>query len=308
MILIPIGDVNEHGEAHASFVNYGMILTCVAVFGYQMYLASLGGDQLDAFMRLWTFDPKRELGEAFLSMSTGERIGALIKELCDLSKGTFVKMAAAAFLHGSIIHLLSNMFALWMLGDNVEYVMGHMRYLMFFILTAVIATCGQLVFATAANFNGIIGASGGIFAVAAAYLVYFPRAKINFFYWVFIVFWGVRPISARLMIGLYFLSQLGTSFSDIGSDYGRVAVWAHVWGFLSGLILCFWFRKGRDEKHADYIPIPATPPRRQSPWTHVSGGSWGKPSDPAVSSPWGSRPGEKKSTDSKFSKKPGPWG
>lgn len=305
MLLLPIGDVNEEGRSHSSIVNHLLVLTCFAVSLYQMYLAQQGGGQLDAFMNLWTFDPQKELGANFLALSPLARMGVLLGELCDLSKGTFVKMAAAAFLHGGLFHLLPNMLALWMLGDNVEYVMGHVRYFLFFILSVVIATCGQLVFATAGNFNGIIGASGGIFGVAAAYIVYFPRAKINFFYWIFLFWWGVKPISARLMIGLYFLSQVIESYTGLGGDYGNVAVMAHVTGFLAGFIMCFLFRQGRDEAHKDYYPVPASKPYTRTPWSQPAqkSGGWGTPDSPSTwsqktaskfakgsQSPWGKRP------------------
>ena len=302
MLLVPIGDVNEEGQHHTSFVNIGLLVTCFLVFGYELYLLGQSQEQLDAFLTLWTYDPQKELGTGFLALSKMERVGALLSELMNLSKGAFVKMATAAFLHGGLFHLLPNMFALWMLGDNVEYVMGHVRYFIFVLLTAVLATCGQMLFATPENFNGIIGASGFIFGVGAAYLVYFPGAKINFFYWFFFVFWGVKPISARFMIGLYFLSQVVTSIGDFGSNYGQVAVWAHVWGFLSGFILCFPFRKGRDEKHADYEPKPAVLPYSKTPLSpRNDGGGWGKPEAGKPASPWGNRPtaGDK----SKFSKK-----
>lgn len=300
MLFFPIGDVNEEGEKHTSFVNWLLVLACVLVTAYQIYLLNLGPDKLEAFMRLWTFDPQKELSPDFLSLSYMGRAGAVIAELFDFQQGTLVKMIAAGFLHGGLLHLIPNMIGLWILGDNVEYVMGHVRYLLFFVLCVVIATCGQLVFASPGNLNGIIGASGGIFGVAAAYLVYFPRAKIMFFYW-FIIFWGRKALSARVMIALYFLSQLSTSISGMGSDYGQVAVWAHVWGFVGGFILCFFFRKGVDSKHAHYQPIASKPPVRHSPWERrPPQQGWGTP-DKQGPQGWGQ---QKKPTDSPWGKRP----
>ncbi|HYD17403.1 MAG TPA: rhomboid family intramembrane serine protease [Patescibacteria group bacterium] len=276
MLLLPVGDVNDEGEGHHSFVNALLILFCVLVFGYEMHLNALGGTALEQFLNPWMFDPKTQLGESFLQLQPHQRIGPLLARLFDLQSGAFVKMAAAAFFHGSLLHLAGNMLVLWMLGDNVEYVMGHIRYFFFFILCAVLATCTELMFATPSNFEGIIGASGGIFGVAAAYLIYFPRAKINFFYWFFFVFWGRRAVSARFVIALYAISQFVTAYTGIGSDYGRVAVWAHVGGFISGFILAFLFRQGRPADKKEYYPEPKRPYIR-TPWSGPDGGSWGRP-------------------------------
>lgn len=279
MLFLPVGDVNDQGEGHHSFVNAGFILLCIAVCGYQLYLATLGGTALEQFMNPWLFDPRQQLGEGFLALSPVERFFALMAKLADLPSGAFVKMAAGAFFHGGLLHLGGNMLILWMLGDNVEYVMGHLRYFIFFILTAVLATCGELMFAGAGNFSGIIGASGAIFAVAAAYLVYFPGAKINFFYWVFFIFWGRRAVSARFVILLYFISQFITGYTSLGSgaDYGRVAVWAHIGGFVAGLLLCFVFRAGRPEEMKHYAPV-VRKPYTKTPWgSPPDGGPWGKP-------------------------------
>ncbi len=279
MFFLPVGDVNDQGEGHHSFVNAGLILLCIAVCGYQLYLASLGGTALEQFMNPWLFDPRTQLGEGFLALGPFDRLLALLGKLCDLPSGAFVKMAAGAFFHGGVMHLAGNMLILWMLGDNVEYVMGHLRYLIFFVLTAVIATCGELLFANAGHFNGIIGASGAIFAVAAAYLVYFPGAKINFFYWFLFIFWGRRAVSARLVIALFFISQFITGYTSLGSgsDYGMIAVWAHVGGFIAGFILAFLFRAGRPEEKKHYEPV-VKPAYVKTPWGNPpDGGPWGKP-------------------------------
>lgn len=303
MFIVPIGDVNDEGKTHTSFVNWGIIWACIGIFAYELYLNGQGDEQVAAFFKTWMYDPKTELGEGFLALSTFDRIGVIIGELCNLTKGTFVKLAAASLLHGGIMHVLPNMFALWMLGDNVEYVMGHVRYFIFFMLTAVLASCGQMVFATPENFNGIIGASGAIFAIGAAYLVYFPGAKINFFYIFFIFFWGVKAFSARWVIILYFLLQLGSSMIDYGSDYGKVAVWAHVWGFVSGFLLCFWFRKDVPEEQRDYQPMPSKASYIRTPFSppRPTSGGWGKPDAATPTAPWGERPADTaQKTDSKF--------
>ena len=142
-----------------------------------------------------------------------------------------------------------------MLGDNVEYAMGHVSYLLFFMLTAILSQFGQLVFLSDGNFLGQIGASGAIMAVAGAYLVYFPRARINFVYWFFFFWWGIKDISARWVLLFYYALLLIDAFMENTHEGGMIiATWAHVYGFVFGAILSLFFRYGRDEQYLRYTP------------------------------------------------------
>ena len=249
MILVPISDDNDEGHAHHhhDFIHYGLIFICIAVFIYEGIIYSQHGVAgLQAFAEQWSFEPRR-LGNNFLTASFWDRAIILLKYLSHLENMGLVKMLASTFLHAGFLHLFGNMLVLWMLGDNVEYAMGHLRYLLFFLFAGIVSNFGDVVFTSVATFRGGIGASGAVMAVAGAYLFYFPKAKINFFYLIMIFWWGIFALSARLVIGLYFLLQVAEAYMGYGTNYGMVAIWAHVTGFVMGFLLAWPLRKNHKE-------------------------------------------------------------
>ena len=249
MILVPISDDNDEGHSHHhhDFIHYGLIFICIAVTVYEGFIyANHGVGALQIFADQWSFEP-RHLGDNFLRAPLWERVIILARYLSHLENMGLVKMLASTFLHAGLMHLFGNMLVLWMLGDNVEYAMGHIRYLLFFLLAGILSNCGEVVFSTVANFRGGIGASGAVMAVAGAYMFYFPKAKINFFYFFMFFWWGIFAVSARVVIGIYILLQLAEAYFEYGTDYGMVAVWAHVTGFVLGLLLAWPLRQNRKE-------------------------------------------------------------
>jgi membrane associated rhomboid family serine protease len=134
------------------------------------------------------------------------------------------------FLHGGILHLLGNMLFLWIFGDNVEGRLGHLRYLLFYIICGVAAS----VFHTLINPDSLIptvGASGAIYGVLGAYWLCFPHSMVTVFYWIFILF-GTFQMRASWVLGIYVGLDL---FKGLNNTGGNVAVWAHVGGFFAGL-------------------------------------------------------------------------
>lgn len=250
MILIPISDDNDerHARHRHDFIHYGLIVLCIAVFIYEFYLiiSGDGAGRLENWIDRYSFDP-RMLGSAFLALSFPDRVIKLAAHLAHVENFAILKMLASTFMHGGLMHLFSNMFVLWMLGDNVEYAMGHIRYLLFFLLAGIVSECGDVVFATAQTFRGGIGASGAIMAVAGAYMFYFPKARINFFYVFGIFWWGVFSVSARIVIAVYILSQMALAIHNYGTNYDNVGIWAHVTGFVMGLTLAWFLRKDRKQ-------------------------------------------------------------
>ena len=164
------------------------------------------------------------------------------------------------FMHACWEHILGNMLFLWIFGDNVEDAMGHVRYLVFYLASGILAGLTQ-VFATL-NFDPStsdaltpnLGASGAIAGVLAAYLVLYPHALVNAL--IFIgFFFTVTRISAVILIGLWFVMQFIPAATSLGqpSGSGGVAVWAHVGGFAAGLILVKLFERSREPQR---IPPP----------------------------------------------------
>ncbi len=154
------------------------------------------------------------------------------------------------FLHGGVWHLVSNMLALWIFGDNVEDRMGHFRYLVFYLLCGVAASLVHI-YTDPTSTIPSVGASGSISGVLAAYLVMFPMAYvytlIPLFFWVEIV-----AIPALIYLGLWFLSQLVNGLFALSAtslqSAGGIAWWAHIGGFVAGLILVWIFRRREDRR------------------------------------------------------------
>jgi membrane associated rhomboid family serine protease len=139
------------------------------------------------------------------------------------------------FMHGSWLHIIGNMWFLWIFGDNVEDAMGRVKYLLFYLLCGVAAAAAQIAVSSDSSFP-MVGASGAIAGVLGAYLVLYPHARVKCL-WVLIIFVTFIWVPAWLLLGLWFLSQF---FVPMGSG---VAWMAHVGGFVAGLALVKLFAR-----------------------------------------------------------------
>lgn len=155
-----------------------------------------------------------------------------------LARNSTMPFFTSMFLHAGWMHLIGNMWYLWIFGDNVEDRLGHGRYLFFYLTCGILAGWTHLIF----NLNSempSVGASGAIAGVLGAYLVTFPRARILTLLPIF-VFWQIIELPAVLVLGVWFLMQLlsGTAAIAMSTQTaGGVAWWAHAGGFLSGMVL-----------------------------------------------------------------------
>ena len=143
-------------------------------------------------------------------------------------------MLTSMFLHGGWLHLAGNLLYLWIFADNVEDVLGRGRFVAFYFLCGIAAALVQT-FSDTTSVIPMIGASGAISGVLGAYLRLFPHARVRVLLPLFIVFYTVR-VPAWVVLGLWFLFQLISSAS-VQAGQGGVAFFAHIGGFLSGLIL-----------------------------------------------------------------------
>jgi membrane associated rhomboid family serine protease len=140
------------------------------------------------------------------------------------------------FMHGSWLHVLGNMWFLWLFGDNVEDAMGHVRFALFYLLCGLAAFAVQALSDTASAIP-MVGASGAIGGVLGAYARLYPRARVHVL-GVFFVFVRRFVVPAAVVLGLWFVLQLASGLPALGSrSVGGVAFWAHVGGFLTGLAL-----------------------------------------------------------------------
>ncbi|TLM99433.1 rhomboid family intramembrane serine protease [bacterium] len=210
--MFPIGD-DDSSRRLAPLVTIALIVVNVVIFLVEL---SAG----DAFIQKWVFFPARFLanpGEDFLTIFT------------------------AMFMHGGWLHLGGNMLYLWIFGDNIEDRFGHAKFLFFYLVCGIAATFAQLAFNPASNVPNL-GASGAIAGVLGAYILMFPKQKVNV-----LMGRGVIPMPALVVLGLWIVLQI---FSGIGSiaqtaETGGVAYMAHIGGFLAGLALAFILRGNR---------------------------------------------------------------
>jgi membrane associated rhomboid family serine protease len=145
-------------------------------------------------------------------------------------------------MHGSWFHIISNMWFLWIFGNNVEDSMGHLRFVLFYLLCGVAAALLQI-FSNPASAVPMVGASGAIGGIMGAYVLLFPRVHVHLL--IFLGFFVTTiAVPAFLMLGYWFILQLIGGFGAAGGE-GGVAFWAHVGGFVAGALLVLLFRNKR---------------------------------------------------------------
>lgn len=159
---------------------------------------------------------------------------------------TWLTFVTSMFMHGGFMHILGNMLYLWIFGNNVEDVMGRFWFTVFYFLCGFAASAAQVVASWGSNVPGI-GASGAIAGVLAAYLLFFPAARVDTL--IFLGYFArIASLPAVLVLGLWFVLQLfnGVLSVGVGAATGGVAWFAHIGGFLAGLILCLpWIAQAR---------------------------------------------------------------
>jgi membrane associated rhomboid family serine protease len=148
-------------------------------------------------------------------------------------------LLTSMFLHGGWFHLIGNMVFLWIFGNNVEDALGRGRYLLLYLGSGVAAALSQAL-SSPGDRVPMIGASGAIAGVLGAYLLPYPWAKVHVFLWI-VIFFRIVIVPAWIMLGLWFAMQLVSGLMRPAGSPG-VAFWAHVGGFVSGLILVVLLR------------------------------------------------------------------
>jgi len=202
------------------YVTYAIIATSVLVFLFQFYLAGnnpeLGGQLVHHF----GFTP---------------------------SKLNPLPIFTSMFLHGGFFHLIGNMWFLYIFGDNVESILGHVKYFLFYLVCGFGAALVQFLVDPNSSIP-MIGASGAIAGVLGAYMVRFPRARVHVFVFIFVFFTTIY-VPAQIVLGLWFLMQLTSGLNSLGlNTTGGVAWFAHVGGFIVGLFALKYFQQLRIEK------------------------------------------------------------
>ena len=250
--MIPIGDSVRRRTF--PYVNLSIIALSVLVFLYELTLSTfpsailpgLGlASELDLFLFDWGAQPAC-LGDAFGFDPDVPR--RALAALCPDSDRVALTPFTSVFIHGGWIHLIGNMIFLWVFGDNVEDAMGHLRYAVFYLVAGMAATAAHV----AVNQNDLtpaVGASGAIAGVLGAYLVLYPRATIAAILPVLLLFWIPFYVPAAFLIGFWFLLQLFNGVAALATTdvvgAGGIAWFAHIGGFVAGLLLVHLFVLGR---------------------------------------------------------------
>lgn len=218
--MIPLRDTIR--SSSFPFVNITLIILNVLVFLYELYL----GSNLNQFIFDYGLIPS--------SLFSNESLGFVER---------FSKLFTSMFLHGGLLHLIGNMLFLYIFGDNVEDRMGHFKYLIFYLLSGIAAA----IFQTITNIHStipMVGASGAISGVLGAYITFFPRSRVLALVPIFF-FIQLIHIPAAIFIFIWFIIQFisGVSTFPVSEDTGGIAFWAHIGGFIGGLILARFFQK-----------------------------------------------------------------
>ena len=225
-MFFPYRDDNprRHGPPLATLAIIGL---CTAV--YLLVQLPLGPHEGQAYALSFGFIPAVFFGEA-----------ELVSELARVpSTATLV---TSMFSHGGLVHLLGNMWFLWLYGDNVEDAMGRFRYVLFYLICGFVGTLAHAAVDPASRVP-LVGASGAISGVIAAYLLIWPRANIRVFYWLFI-FIGTINVPAFVVLGLWIGEQL-FALPVAMQAQGGIAIVAHLGGFATGLAMTpFLKRRG----------------------------------------------------------------
>jgi membrane associated rhomboid family serine protease len=231
--MFPIRDHNPSGRT--PYVTYALMFANIGIFlSYAMYMSD--DEVIYDIYNTYALIPAR--------------IGAW---------NGFEGLITSQFLHAGWMHLAGNMLFLWIYGDNIEDEMGHIPYLIFYLVCGVAAGLTQVAFEPSSRVP-MVGASGAIAGVMGGYLLLYPKAKVDILI-IFVIFFRIFPIPAWILLVLWFGMQF---LGGIGADpnQGGTAYWAHAGGFVAGLLLTipFWLRRGgfafweRTEGHPPHPP------------------------------------------------------
>jgi membrane associated rhomboid family serine protease len=182
--------------------------------------------------------------------------------------GSWLTVVSSMFMHGSWIHIVGNMWFMWIFGGNVEDSMGHTRFAIFYVLCGIAAAAAQI-FANPASAVPMVGASGAIGGVMGAYIMLYPRVHVHML--VILGFYITTfAVPAVFMLGYWIIVQVVGGMMSVGATGGGVAFWAHIGGFAAGAVLILLFK---DNRLLDKHPYHGWRQKRHASqvWQRVSG-------------------------------------
>ncbi|MCP9446160.1 MAG: rhomboid family intramembrane serine protease [Nitrospira sp.] len=219
--MIPLHDDNP--TERTPFITVLLIIMCVAIFLYQESLPDRAGE---LFVFQYGAIPAVIFGSATFPEDFSVAVPASLT------------LVTSMFLHGGWMHLLGNMLYLWIFGNNIEDAMGHVRYIVFYVLSGILAALSHALIDPSSTIP-MVGASGAISAVLGAYLLLYPRAHVL----VWLMGLGIARVPAGLVLGMWFVTQLVSGGMSVGASGGGVAFFAHIGGFVAGMALIGFFKR-----------------------------------------------------------------
>ena len=229
--MIPLRDANA--TRRQAVVTIALIAICFAVFLYELMVQATSGEAgFERLVRDWGLVPADLTGQGGTDRSGGPP--------------AILTVFTSMFLHADPLHIGGNMLYLWIFGNNVEDRLGRPLFLVFYLAGGVIAALAQVAIAPDSTVP-VIGASGAIAAVLGAYVVLYPRARVQTLVYLGF-FYQLIQVPAILILGLWFAIQVTSAVLSLGdqSTSGGVALFAHVGGFVAGIIVGFILRGSGD--------------------------------------------------------------
>jgi len=230
--MIPISDRNP--TRRFPITNLTLIAVNIIVFLVELTMRSR---QLDQFMSVWGVVPSDVL------FALGHPLQAPLM--------VWATLITSQFIHAGWLHIIGNMLFLWVFGDNVEDVLGSLRYLIFYLLSGIVAGLAQVIVIGPSRIPSI-GASGAIAGVLGAYLLLYPWMKVTILLPIFLFFWGI-DLPALIVIGWWFVQQFfyGVAALSTAAASG-IAFWAHIGGFIAGMAMILPFLGRRRRRRVSY--------------------------------------------------------
>jgi rhomboid family protein len=209
-------------------VTVSLIVVNLLVFLYQFSLGAGAGKAAEEFIREFGLVPCRLTGSCAVALDLPSPVLTIFTSM---------------FMHGGLFHIGGNILYLWIFGNNIEDTLGHGRFLMFYLACGIAAALGQTIISPASTVP-MVGASGAVSGVLGAYLLLFPHASVVTLM-IFGIFVRLVRIPALIVLGFWIVVQLVNGFLTVSlgkSEGGGVAWFAHIGGFVAGLILLFLLR------------------------------------------------------------------
>jgi membrane associated rhomboid family serine protease len=234
--MFPLRD--ENPTELVPFVTFLIIMVNAAVWIFVQGAGGAGGGE--AFLGSLC-DYGAIPGELTGTLPAGTRVDLGPSATCRLGGLRWGSVVTSMFMHGGWMHLIGNMWFLWVFGNNIEDSMGHVRFLVFYLLTGVVAA-GAHIATDPASPVPTVGASGAISGIMGAYMILYPRVRV-YTAIVLVVIIRIVPLPAWALLLFWFVLQLASGALTLGDAAGGVAFWAHIGGFAAGVALVKLFEK-----------------------------------------------------------------